>query len=47
MCAVADSLCEASYGQSGAERAKHSNWYRDRRWDTRVGKIDLAIPRLS
>lgn len=46
MGAEADMLCGAPYGQSGPERLNHRNGYRDRRWDTRVGSIDLAIPRL-
>lgn len=29
-----------------AERLTHRNGYRDRRWDTRVGTIDLAVPRV-
>ncbi len=44
--AEADSLCGAAYGQSGPERVNQRNGYRDRRWDTRVGIIELAIPRL-
>src|ERR1035437_7479109 len=27
-------------------RLTHRNGYRDRRWDTRVGTIDLAVPRV-
>jgi transposase-like protein len=27
-------------------RLTHRNGYRDRRWDTRVGSIDLAVPRV-
>src|SRR4249919_3532628 len=27
-------------------RLTHRNGYRERRWDTRVGSIDLAIPRV-
>lgn len=27
-------------------RATHRNGYRDRRWDTRAGTVDLAIPKL-
>ena len=42
----ADSRCNAAYGQRSAERTNHRNGYRRRRWDTRVGSIDLAIPRL-
>lgn len=29
-----------------AERLTHRNGYRDRRWDTRVGTIELAVPRV-
>ncbi len=46
MGAEADMLCGAPYGQSGPERVNQRNGYRDRRWDTRVGSIELAIPRL-
>lgn len=46
MGAEADSLCGAAYGQRGPERVNQRNGYRERRWDTRVGSIDLAIPRL-
>src|SRR5919197_4129152 len=28
------------------ERSTHRNGYRPRRWDTRVGEIELAIPKL-
>lgn len=46
MGAEADMLWGAPYGQSGPERVNQRNGYRDRRWDTRVGSIELAIPRL-
>lgn len=46
MGAEADILCGAPYGQSVPERVNQRNGYRERRWDTRVGSIDLAIPRL-
>jgi transposase-like protein len=42
----ADGRCNASYGQKAPERVNHRNGYRGRRWDTRVGSIDLRIPRL-
>jgi putative transposase len=42
----ADMRCNAPYGQKAVERTNHRNGYRQRRWDTRVGSIDLAIPRL-
>lgn len=29
-----------------ADRLNHRNGYRDRAWDTRAGRIDLAIPKL-
>jgi putative transposase len=28
------------------DRAGHRNGYRERRWDTRVGSIDLRVPRV-
>ena len=46
MSAEADALCGAAYGCRGPERTNHRNGYRERRWDTRVGTIDLAIPKL-
>ncbi len=46
MSAEADNLCGAPYGQSGLERVNQRNGYRERRWDARVGSIDLAMPRL-
>ena len=32
-------------GEVSAERATHRNGYRDRLWETRVGEIELAVPR--
>ena len=46
MSADADARCGAPYGQPSAERVAQRNGYRSRRWDTRVGSIDLAIPKL-
>jgi putative transposase len=46
MGAEADVLCGAPYGQPSEERVNYRNGYRDRRWDTRTGTIELAIPRL-
>jgi putative transposase len=46
MGAEADTLCGAPYGQPSAERVNYRNGYRQRRWDTRAGTIDLAIPKL-
>jgi transposase-like protein len=46
MGADADAVCGARYGESSPERVNRRNGYRIRRWDTRVGTIDLAIPKL-
>jgi putative transposase len=46
MGAEADAICGAPYGQPSEDRVNYRNGYRDRRWDTRTGTIDLAIPRL-
>jgi putative transposase len=43
MGADADALCGAPYRQPSAERVNYRNRYRQRRWDTRAGTIDLAI----
>jgi putative transposase len=40
-------LTGAAKGERDPERGlTHRNGYRDRRWDTRVGTIELAIPRV-
>ena len=46
MGAEADVACGAPYGQPSEDRVNCRNGYRDRRWDTRAGSIELAIPRL-
>jgi len=46
MGAEVDALCGAPYRTPSEERINHRNGYRERRWDTRVGTIDLAIPRV-
>jgi putative transposase len=46
MGAEADAACGAAYGQVSEDRVNYRNGYRDRRWDTRAGTIELAIPRL-
>ena len=38
--------CQAAYGERTEERVNSRNGYRDRRWDTRVGTIDLQVPKL-
>ena len=40
-------LTGAAHGERAPDRRLTSrNGYRDRRWDTRVGTIDLAIPKV-
>src|SRR5215472_3148320 len=46
MGAEADAACGAPYGQVSEDRVNYRNGYRERRWDTRAGTIELAIPRL-
>lgn len=42
----ADSLCGAPFGERSEERVNSRNGYRIRPWDTRLGSIDLQIPKL-
>ena len=44
--ADADSVCGAEYGQPSPDRVNSRNGYRHRELDTRVGTIDVAIPKL-
>jgi putative transposase len=46
MSAEASMQCQAGYGERTDERTNSRNGYRDRRWDTRVGTIDLKVPKL-
>jgi putative transposase len=46
MNAEADALCGANYGQRSEERTNQRNGYRQRPLDTRMGTLDLAIPKL-
>ena len=46
MSAEADAQCGAEYGERTPERNNRRNGYRPRTWDTRVGSIELAIPKL-
>jgi len=46
MSAEADALCGAGYGERSPERVNTGNGYRERAWDTRVGTIELALPKL-
>lgn len=44
--ADADSVCGASYGVRDAARTNSRNGYRHRDLDTRIGTLDVAIPKL-
>jgi putative transposase len=46
MGAEADALCGAGYGERTPERVNRRNGYRERGWGTRVGSIELAVPKL-
>jgi putative transposase len=46
MNAEVSSRIGAELGERSLERTSHRNGYRSRQWDTRVGSIDLAIPKL-
>src|SRR5438477_11013466 len=39
-------LIGAERGERSQERLAHRNGYRPRRWDTRAGEIELAIPKI-
>ena len=39
-------LIGAGHGERSEERLTHRNGYRARRWDTRAGELELAIPKL-
>jgi putative transposase len=46
MSAEADAMCGAPYGMPSPDRVNVRNGYRHRDFDTRVGTMDVAIPRL-
>jgi putative transposase len=46
MGAEADALCGAEYGERSPARVNSRNGYRHRDFDTRVGTIDVAVPKL-
>lgn len=46
MSAEVEAVCGAGYGERSEDRANSRNGYRTRPWDTRVGSIDLQIPKL-
>ena len=46
MGADADNVCNAAYRERSDERTNSRNGYRERPWDTRVGSIELRVPKL-
>jgi len=46
MGAEVTALCGAGYSERSADRVNARNGYRQRAWDTRLGTIDLPIPKL-
>jgi putative transposase len=44
--AQADAVCGAGYGERSDERVNSRNGYRHRDLDTRVGTLDVAVPKL-
>jgi len=44
--ADADAVCGAPFGARSPDRVNRRNGYRERPWDTRVGTVALAIPKL-
>jgi len=44
--AQADAVCGAGYGERTPERVNSRNGYRHRDLDTRVGTVDVAVPKL-
>jgi putative transposase len=46
MSAEAEATCGAPYGTSSPDRVNSRNGYRHRDFDTRVGTLDVAIPKL-
>src|SRR6266576_2851115 len=46
MSADAQMSCNAGYGERTPARTNSRNGYRSRDWDTRVGTIELAVPKL-
>ena len=46
MSAEADAICGAPYGERSSERTNSRNGYRTRDFDTRIGTMEVAIPKL-
>ena len=41
-----DQLCGAGAHERSTDRVNHRNGYRERRWETRAGAVDVQIPKL-
>ena len=41
-----EGLTGAGHGERSADRITHRNGYRERRWETRAGTVELKIPKL-
>ena len=41
-----DQRCGAGTHERSPERVNHRNGYRERRWETRAGTVDVQIPKL-
>jgi transposase-like protein len=41
-----EGLCGAGHGERSPERINQRNGYRDREWQTRIGTVELRIPKL-
>jgi putative transposase len=46
MAVEVDGPCGAAHGERSPDRANQRNGYRDRAWETRAGRIELALPKL-
>jgi hypothetical protein len=46
MAAEVDAVTGAGWGEVSPERVNHRNGYRQRPFDTRIGTVELAIPKL-
>ena len=44
--AEVSTMTGAGYGERNPERTTHRNGYRERQWTTRLGDINLEIPKL-
>ena len=42
----AEGACGAGHGERSADRVNQRNGYRERDWQTRVGTVELRIPKL-